>query len=338
MKIKFVLSSSFLAITLAAVGAQNLHAQEASAQPSSPQQQPTPTVVLPETNDARPIARGNNLYCAGYIQTDPINESVEVVGGREEQEQNVYTQNNFIYINAGADKGVKVNDRYIVTRPRGRFRSTFSKKGQLGIYVQEVGTVRVVNVKPQVSIAVVDNSCETVLLGDLLTPFTSRTPPNARENQPFDIFRDSNGKAIGRIVMARDNVESPSRDQIVYVDLGAEDNVKAGDYLTIYRPLGTGNVARPGEVADEEVVRPEDYGSESLRFRGGKFSIQAPRRKGANAEGRIATQPNVKKRRPDDLRKVVGEMVILNVQQRTATAIITRTAQEIHTGDHVELQ
>jgi hypothetical protein len=46
----------------------------------------------------------------------------------------------------------------------------------------------------------------------------------------------------------------------------------------------------------------------------------------------------VKKRRPDDLRKVVGEMVILNVQQRTATAIITRTAQEVHTGDHVELQ
>jgi hypothetical protein len=31
-------------------------------------------------------------------------------------------------------------------------------------------------------------------------------------------------------------------------------------------------------------------------------------------------------------------MVILNVQQRTATAVITRVAQEVHTGDNVELQ
>ena len=40
----------------------------------------------------------------------------------------------------------------------------------------------------------------------------------------------------------------------------------------------------------------------------------------------------------DTLRKIVGEVVILNVKERTATAVITRTAQEIHTGDYVELQ
>jgi hypothetical protein len=31
-------------------------------------------------------------------------------------------------------------------------------------------------------------------------------------------------------------------------------------------------------------------------------------------------------------------MVILNVKERTATALITRNAQEIHTGDWVEVQ
>ena len=34
----------------------------------------------------------------------------------------------------------------------------------------------------------------------------------------------------------------------------------------------------------------------------------------------------------------VGEIVILNVKEKTATAVITRTAQEIHTGDWVEVQ
>jgi hypothetical protein len=37
-------------------------------------------------------------------------------------------------------------------------------------------------------------------------------------------------------------------------------------------------------------------------------------------------------------RKIVGEMVVLNVQARTATAVITRVAQEIHTGDFVEVK
>jgi hypothetical protein len=37
-------------------------------------------------------------------------------------------------------------------------------------------------------------------------------------------------------------------------------------------------------------------------------------------------------------RKVVGEAVVLNVQSRTATVVITRVAQEIHTGDFVEVK
>jgi hypothetical protein len=45
-----------------------------------------------------------------------------------------------------------------------------------------------------------------------------------------------------------------------------------------------------------------------------------------------------RKGRPDFIRKVVGEMVILNVKERTATAVITRSAQEIHPGDWVEVQ
>jgi hypothetical protein len=37
-------------------------------------------------------------------------------------------------------------------------------------------------------------------------------------------------------------------------------------------------------------------------------------------------------------RKVVGEAMIVNVQERTATAVIVRSVQEIHTGDYVQLK
>ena len=56
---------------------------------------------------------------------------------------------------------------------------------------------------------------------------------------------------MGRLFMARDSHEMITRDQIVYVDLGAEDNVKAGDFLTIFRPLGDGNILHIHHATNE---------------------------------------------------------------------------------------
>ena len=49
------------------------------------------------------------------------------------------------------------------------------------------------------------------------------------------------------------------------------------------------------------------------------------------------TTEKAKEGRPA-IRKVVGELVVLNVKEKTATAMIVRNAQEIHTGDWVEVQ
>jgi hypothetical protein len=151
----------------------------------------------------------------------------------------------------------------------------------------------------------------------------------------LDLFGDPSGKASGYIFMARDNQEILARDQIVYVDLGHEDNVQTGDYLTIFRRLGKGNLKMPEH---DESVSARSYGYESLQYRGGKFSNQAARKSGDKADGRVVTTEKAKDDRPDNLRKVVGEGMVVNVKERTATVVITRNAQEIHTGDWVEVQ
>ncbi len=281
------------------------------------------------------VAERNNVYCAGYVQSSPIGTDNKVVGAVEEQEQFNYSQNNLLYINMGAGKGVKAGDVLSVVRPRGNVETRWTKKDNLGFLVQEVGTVEVVSVKGEVSAVKVKTSCDAILLGDLVQPFQQRESPIFEQRAALDLFRDPSGKATGRLFMARDGQEMVSREQIVYVDLGAEDNVKPGDYLTIYRPLGKGHLF----ISDEkESVAARDEGFQSAEFRGGKFSNQSARKKGERAQGRVTTTPDAKKDRPNDLRKVVGEAVILNVKERTATAVITRTAQEIHTGDWVEIQ
>lgn len=279
------------------------------------------------------VAEKNNLYCAGYVQTSPISTENRLVGAVKESDQFLYSEQNYVYLNAGANKGVKAGDMMSVVRPRGKVDTKWTDKGNLGFYVQEVGAVEVIRVKAEVSVARITTSCDNFLLGDLVQPFTQRSSPMYANRPALDLFSDPSGKARGRLFMARDMHEMVTRDQIVYIDLGAEDNVSVGQYLTIFRPLEKGNLLQH----PDESVSARDYGFESPTYKGGKFSNQAARKSGETAGGRVVTTRRAKKGRPD-LRKVVGEMVILNVKERTATAIITRTAQEIHTGDWVEVQ
>lgn len=293
-----------------------------------------PTIVIQQRPPMR-VADKNNLYCAGYVQKSAIDTNNKLVGAVEEQEQFNYSEGDLVYLNMGASKGVRTGDMMSVIRPRGQVRTRWTNKDGLGFYVQEVGALEIVRVKAEVSVARVKTSCDGILLGDLVQPLQLRTSPLHQSRASLDLFADPTGKATGRLFMARDNQEAVTRDQIVYIDLGAEDNVQIGDYLTIFRPLGKGNLFISDE--DESVsARVSDF--QSFEYRGGRFSNQAARKSGETAKGKVVTTERAKEDRPAGLRKVVGEMVILNVKERTATAVITRTAQEIHTGDWVEVQ
>lgn len=278
------------------------------------------------------VAGSNNLYCAGYVQSAPIDTTNKIVGGVEEQEMYSYSQNDFLYINVGANKGVKAGDMYAVVRPRGQVSTRWTSKSDLGFYVQEVGALEVVRVKNEVAVARVRTSCESIHLGDLIQPIQQRVSPRAHGGS-LDRFADPSGKAVGRLFMGRDLREVLSRDQIVYIDLGADNNLQVGDRLTVFRPLGKGNfMYGPPESLSE---RQREYQSDI--YRGGKFSNQATRKSGDKADGMAVTTEKAKSGRPE-IRKIVGEVIVLNVKEKTATAVITKTAQEIHTGDWVELQ
>ncbi|HYH85586.1 MAG TPA: hypothetical protein VEX60_08885, partial [Pyrinomonadaceae bacterium] len=90
----------------------------------------------------------------------------------------------------------------------------------------------------------------------------------------------------------------------------------------------------------DEIAPNYRSGYESDEFRGGGFSNQAQRLKDVdgNKRGKTAKSPSIKKRRPPVPRLVVGEVVVLRVEGRTATAVVTRATREVHTGDAVELQ
>jgi len=306
----------------------------AAATPQKPQR---PTVLYPNERRPAPVARASESACGGLIEQSAPAGAPQIVGAEQEKERRVFGQGDLVFIDAGAQQGVRVGQEFEVTRPRGRFRSKFSRKsGSLGVYTQEVGRLRVVRVRDRVSVAEVTLSCSDVLLGDMLRPVPARDVPAGRAEVNLDRFAEPTGKQTGHIVLARDGREVLSRDQVVFIDLGAEDNVRAGDYLTVFRPAGHGTIVNYGD----EIAANARRGFESNELRGGGFSNQAQRVKDVDGSkyGPTVKTPSIKHKRPPVPRKVVGELVVLHVEGRTAVAVITRVAQEIHTGDAVEVQ
>jgi hypothetical protein len=329
-----VLALVFVFCALAAAPAS---AQTGGTPRPQPTPRPTPTVLYPNERPPAPIARESEAACGGIIEQNAPAGSPQIVGAVEEQERRVFGQGDLVFIDTGAQQGVRVGQEFEVTRPRGQFRSKFSHKGgPLGVYTQEVGRLRVLRVRDRVSVAEVTLSCSDLLVGDLLRPVPARDVPAARAEVNLDRFAEPTGKQTGRIVLARDSRELLSRDQIVFIDLGAEDNVKTGDYLTVFRPEGHGTFVEFGD----EIVANARRGFESDEFREGGFSNQAQRLKDVDGSkyGQTVKTPSIKRRRPAVPRKVVGEVVVIRVEGRTATAVVTRIAQEIHTGDAVEVQ
>ena len=48
-----------------------------------------------------PVAAGNNLYCAGYIQKNAISTENKIIGSKDEADKYNYAQNDYMYINMG---------------------------------------------------------------------------------------------------------------------------------------------------------------------------------------------------------------------------------------------
>jgi hypothetical protein len=304
----------------------------------------TPQMILPTAAQPARIAGESSLFCAGYIRYQRFGHTPEIVGAEEEQEQRTFSDGDIVYLNAGSRAGIKEGQTFQIIRPRGDLKGVHRNKiGFMGTYVQDVGQLQVFKVRENTSAAKITFTCEAALLGDLLVDIPVRVSPLQRADGNLDRFADPSGKQVGRLMMARDNRELLTKNDVVYIDLGGEDNVKPGEYLTIYRPLGTGNITR---VDNEELARNRATGFQSDRYRGGGISIQGSRAKDetafVDANGRYRYRPittrEVKKARPEMPRKIVGEMVIIDVQSRSATAIITRVASEVHTGDWVEIQ
>jgi len=130
----------------------------------------------------------------------------------------------------------------------------------------------------------------------------------------------SNTKLSGRIVLARDFDTVVGTGQKVYLNVGANQGVKVGDYFRGVRSYTS------------DLKDPVD----SLSF--AASTVEDTQRRPATIEGSFMTRgkgPNI--RVADLPRRAVGEIVIIGVTPTTSTGMIVSSFEDVHVGDGVEL-
>jgi hypothetical protein len=254
-----------------------------------------------------------SVNCSGFVTDQKVPDEARLVSGEQSNYKLTWTRGDYVYINRGQDKGVRVGDRFSVLRPDKDPADVpwFKWQGKLlkamGQLYQDAGQLRVVNVHPKVSVALVIFSCGYMQRGDIVLPYQERPEPPLKDPATFDHFAPVSGKPVAMLVAGRDYSQAYGKLSAVYVNLGTNQGVKVGDYFRIFRYQGS----------MAETV-PQNKGYQYSMYGFGS----APTRYEWN----------------DLPREVLGEGIVINVSRNASTMMITFDSSEVYAGDYIEVE
>jgi len=267
----------------------------------------------PQNPPANPQIDFSTVNCSGFVADQHVPDEIRIVSGEQSNYKITFARGDYVHINRGQDKGVRVGDRFSVVRPDKDptdvpwFKWQVKLLKAMGTPYVDAGQVRVVNVLPKVSVAQVIFSCGYMQRGDILQPYQDRPAPPFKDSAAFDHFAPVTGKPVAMVVAGKDYGQVFGKLSAVYVNLGSGQGVKVGDYFRIFRYQGS----------MAETV-PQNKGYQYSMFGFGS----APVRYEWN----------------DLPREVLGEGIVINVNRNSSTMVITFSSLEVYAGDYVEIE
>jgi len=275
-------------------------------------------VCAAQTPAGTPNANGqvdySKVYCSGFVSDPKVPDDIRVISGEQANYKIVFSHGDYVYLNRGAQQGVKIGDVYSIVRPdhdpaNEWFWGQDKLTKRMGTLYRDLGQIRIVNVQPETSIAEVSFSCDYMQRGDVARPFVERPAPPYKDASKFDIFAPVTGKPVGTILSGHDWHQAFGAGITAYVNIGASKGVKVGDYLRFFR------------YQESKADISASAGEHDMQYKVFGFG-SAP-----------------KKYSGKDLpREILGEGIVLNVTKEAATVLVTYEREEAYTGDFAELE
>ena len=275
---------------------------------------------LAEAQQSSKVLSESDIYCTGVATDEPVPADTYLISGENSGYKNTFQQGDHVYINRGADQGVKVGDIFEVVRPvsdpmedkwfKVQSHEWFKWQSKLihamGTMYADIGQVRVIRVQPKISIAELKLTCDLMQRGDIVRPLTARPAP-AYHDANFDPFALPSGKKTAMIVTTKSYGQIAGVGAIVFVNLGSAMGVQVGDYFRVFRYQGT-RIDMIYQVKNT-AYKVYGYGSAPVAYEWDSLP-----------------------------RQVLGEGLVLRTGPNSSTVLLTLAREEIYDGDYVELE
>jgi hypothetical protein len=266
-----------------------------------------------------------DLYCAGFINKQILPDSNFIAGGLQTPTTTKFVRGDIVYMHGS---GYTAGAEYEIVRALRDVNEYEMYPGQQKLLKQtgqpyeEVGRVKIVDARSKTAIAQIEYSCDGINPGDTAIPFAEKPQVTFHAPFRFDRFLPASNKLSGRIVMGKDFDSQLGTGHKVYINLGANQGVKVGDFFRAVRDYQT------------DLNDPVD----SLSFRAA--ISEDTQKKQASVDPTMFTAP--KSNGPvihvrDLPRRAVGEILVIGVTPTTATGMIVFSLEDVHAGDGVEL-
>jgi hypothetical protein len=265
-----------------------------------------------------PEVKATDIYCSGFIRTQPVAADLKVLSRYNAEGGALATEADYIYISRGADGGVKVGDMYQIVRPTKNLDSPRrSGERNRGRHYLDVAQIRVVIAQPAFSVARVLHSCEAAEIGDIMIPFQRVTLPAIPKPRTFSPFMTASGQAQGFVISTKDALQNFGS---TFKGSGATPGVRSGDLAALEHGFAPEGAIAYVDLGAADGVKPGDV---LIAFRNVEMDSQLYK---------LPKEADVLK----TARTAVGEMIILKVEERASTALVTYAVGGIARGDAVE--
>jgi hypothetical protein len=198
-----------------------------------------------------PIGVEADVYCSGYLGDRDEAFVGRIVNAEKEFNQSIFMAGDLLYLDIGTEAGVQAGMDFTIVRPDRLVNRWNSVSQTVGRIYMTPGRVHVLCAQEKSSIAEIVYSCNEVEIGDYVAPFEPIPVPLVRRTRPQGICDTPNGKATGHVVDTRDAITPVGTGTVVFLDLGEQDGLNPGDFLTVFRPTtrAAGNRTVLGEAA-----------------------------------------------------------------------------------------
>src|SRR5438132_4396902 len=205
-----------------------------------------------------PLATEADVYCYGYI--GPTNEPMpNVIAAWEDTEMRYIAgavrqimdgaDGDLVYIDGGASTGLTAGETYLLVVPKALVEHPRTHE-VIGREYDYIGQVRILCIDGSRSRGLITQSCVEIPIGTRLKPMPQLPIPLARVPSLPAWCDPSSGKTTGYIVSGHNVVSDLGEGQLVQINLGRDDQVQPGEFLTVFREGIAGNPRQVlGEIA-----------------------------------------------------------------------------------------